>query len=189
MTPEIEREITWKVRSGFYSKEDLLETICEDIDDESESDPAEVEAAIDAAWSQWIAEQESWPPETDCNRLDRVFDALNQKGVIALQNAGVTQSDGYSDVYEIYKQSPHPESVAGYCFYHAQDLERAVEGIGLFLAFGPMDSKKEETDGPAVGRIIVGELAKEGLEVKWNGTFSQRIHVPRIDWKRRVSEE
>jgi hypothetical protein len=47
----------------------------------------------------------------------------------------------------------------------------------------------EETLGPEVGRRIKAALATEGFDVKWDGTFAQRIHVTRIDWKKRIAEK
>jgi len=45
--------------------------------------------------------------------------------------------------------------------------------------------KKEETEGPRIGAMIVEELARVGFAVTWNSTFNQRILIPAIDWKRR----
>ena len=106
-------------------------------------------------------------------------------GIIALQNAGYTQSDGYDDIRQSYRRHSDRDTVIGYCFYHGQDLERAVHGEGLYLAFGPVDANKEETEGPRIGAMIVEELTRAGFAVTWNGTFGQRIFVPTIDWKRR----
>lgn len=124
-----------------------------------------------------------WPDVTDCDRLDAVFSALSSKGIVTLQNAGYTQSDGHSDVAEAYHDHPHKDRLIGYCFYHGQDLERAVVGEGLYLAFGPMDASREASEGPSIGALIAEELRRGGLEVVWDGTFDQRIFVPR---KRRV---
>ena len=76
--------------------------------------------------------------------------------------------------------------VVGYCFFHGQDLERALDGEGLYLAFGPIDPSQEPTDGPEVGKRVVAALAKEGLPADWDGTFSKRILLPRFEWKRRI---
>ena len=105
-------------------------------------------------------------------------------GVIALHDAGYTQSDGYEDVMEEYHESP--DGIVGYCFYHEQDLERAMEGGGLMLAFGPIDPKLEDTEGPTTGQHIVRELEAEGFKVAWDGTFNRRIHLPEFVWRRRV---
>jgi hypothetical protein len=115
--------------------------------------------------------------------INDAFEALNYRGVIAIQNAGYTQSDGYSDVGEVYDSLDDP-SVVDYCFYHGQDLERAVHGEGLYLAFGPIDPRKERTDGSRVGRVVVEELSKVGLSAEWDGTFKQRIFVPKLVWRR-----
>jgi len=102
-----------------------------------------------------------------------------------LQNAGYTQSDGFDDFREAYCNLSDGADIIGYCFYHGQDLERAVAGGGLYLAFGPVNASDEQTKGPEVGRIIVEELRRAGFDVAWDGTFDQRIFVPRFDWKQR----
>ncbi|HEX5219501.1 MAG TPA: hypothetical protein VFZ59_08025 [Verrucomicrobiae bacterium] len=114
-----------------------------------------------------------------------MFEALNRRGIVALQNAGYTQSDGYDDCGQAYNERPDKESVIGYCFYHGQDVERAVAGEGLYLAFGPIDPQDEEIKGPEVGRVVVGELQRAGFQTNWDGTFKTRIFIPKLDWKRR----
>src|SRR6185295_1242458 len=97
--------------------------------------------------------------------LDTAFAAINKRGVIAMHNAGYTQSDGYDDFREAYSQHPNQRSILGYCFYHEQDIQRAVRGGGLYLAFGPVDPDDEETKGREVGNIIREELERAGLKV------------------------
>ncbi len=184
--PEQRREIDLFVRGGFYSKRELVQIFCEGMYEPGELPKKEVTAEIDKAFTKLLAAQKRWPAITDCDRLDRVFDVLNAQGIIALQNAGYTQSDGYDDVREEYAKRKKQQPI-GYCFYHGQDLERAVAGVGLYLAFGPMDAKKEQTEGPRVGKLIVAALRDEGFEVKWDGSFAQRIFVTNLDWKKRVA--
>jgi hypothetical protein len=148
-------------------------------------DVASVAAAIDAATEEWNNEKKQWPAVTDCDRLDKAFAAINNRGVITLQNAGYTQSDGYDDFREAYDHHANKSNVIGYCFYHGQDLERAVRGGGLFLAFGPTDPAAEETQGPHVGNIVREELERVGLEVVWDGTFANRMHIPHLVWRKR----
>ena len=179
------KEITAQVRSGFEERERIVEIFCEEMYEPGELDQDEVEAAVDAAIATHESEKASWPRVTDCDRLDSVFEALNRRGIVALQNAGYTQSDGYDDCGQAYEERTDKERVIGYCFYHGQDLERAVAGQGLCLAFGPIDPKDEETKGPEVGRIITEELHQAGFQTDWDGTFKTRILVPKLDWKRR----
>jgi hypothetical protein len=184
LAPKTKEEIATLVRSGFYERERLQEIVCEEMYAPGELDTTEVERAIDDALTALAAEKADWPAVTDCDLLDQAFIALQERGIIALQNAGSTQSDGYSDVRETYDSSPDARRIWGYCFYHGQDLDRAVQGGGLFLAFGPIDPKDEESRGAEVGNAIRDELVRVGLRVQWNGTFSERILIPDIVWQK-----
>jgi hypothetical protein len=185
LSSEVLREIDGFVRGGFEERDRIIEILCEEMYGPEELDQAEVTVAVDAALASLEKDKAAWPPMTDCDKLDQVFEALNTLGIIALQNAGYTQSDGYDDVKEIYHRRSDRDKVIGYCFYHGQDLERVVNGEGLYLAFGPMDAQDEEIEGPRVAAMIVEELKRMGFSAQWNGTFNQRIYVPAINWKRR----
>jgi hypothetical protein len=185
LSPDTLREIDGLVRGGFEERDRIIEILCQEMYAPEELDEAEVTAAVDAAFASLVRDKTTWPTTTDCDRLDGVFAALNRHGIIALQNAGCTQSDGYDDVQQIYAERSDRDTIIGYCFYHAQDLDRAVHGQGLHLAFGPMDAQMEDREGPRIGAMITDELTRAGFSVTWDGTFAQRIFVPAIDWKRR----
>jgi Domain of unknown function (DUF6891) len=187
MEQETRDEIRTWVRMGFHSAEELREIFCEEMYEPGELDEDEVVKAIEADRSELLAEQKSWPARTDCDKLDEVFEALNAQGIIALQNVGYTQSDGYDDVMELFHESEDKSFFRGYCFYHGQDLERVVRGEDLFLAFGPVDPEKEQTEGPKVGSAIVTEFQRQGFNAVWDGTFDKRISVTNIEWKKRIS--
>ena len=189
MAPETLEQISTLVRSGFYLKEIVMEILCEEMYAPGELDPAEVSSVLDTELQKLSTEEASWPDVTDCDRLDIVFAALNARGIVALQNAGHMQDDGYDEVWEAYPDAADDEHTLGYCFYHGQDMERAVRGGGLCLAFGPVEPEDMATKGHEVGRIIKHELERVGFHVEWDGTFKQRILIPRIDWKRRLSDE
>lgn len=178
-------EIQARVRGGFDDRDRIVEVICEEMYEPGQVNPEEVETEVARAFAAKREEKKRWPKVTDCDRLDAVFAALDSRGIVSLQNAGYTQSDGYDDVLYALEQRGQPSNVVGYCFYHGQDLERAVRGLGLYLAFGPVDPKLEESEGPKVGAAVVEELQKEGFKAVWDGTFDQRIFVPEIDWKKR----
>jgi hypothetical protein len=188
MLPEPREQIGVLVRSGFYPKEVIVEIVCKELHAPGELDADEVSSVLNLEFQKLAAEQSSWPDVTDCDRLDNVLAALNHQGVVALQNAGYTPDEGYDSVWEAYPDASDDERTIGYCFYHGQDMERAVRGGGLCLAFGPVDPSEEETKGPVVGRIIQQELEKAGFQVQWDGTFTQRIFVPSVDWKRRLPD-
>jgi len=91
-----------------------------------EIDKNELVSELDVQFEQYEEEKLKYPEVTDCDRLDSAFSKMNRRGVIALQNAGYTQSDGYDDVREIYSRNKESKTIVGYCFYHGQDLERIL---------------------------------------------------------------
>jgi sorbitol-specific phosphotransferase system component IIA len=177
------RNAVW---SGFYTKEEVTEMLAEWLEDEGgEDDEAALETVLQQELAAKKAAEATWPPITDCDRLDQAFGALWAAGIIALQNAGYTMSDGLDDVAEVRAEG-ESEGIRGYCFYHGQDLERAVGGKGLMLAFGSFDD--EAARKIAVGQTVQAALREVGLVVEWNGEPETRLHLPLIDWKRRGIE-
>jgi hypothetical protein len=166
--------------SGFYDEAEV-ELMMEDILEEG-VDADEMQRYIAAEFAKKIAAEKSWPKETDCDRLDRVFAALEMSGICTLRNAGYTMSDGLSDIGEELDERGM-KNFHGYCFYHGQDMERVVNGEGLLLAFG--DLKDEAAGKTKVGREICAALEKAGFKAEWNGDPEHRIELPTIDWKRR----
>jgi hypothetical protein len=171
------------VWSGFHSEADAASMLEDHLSEEPALiDPDAIRKALATEFKTKLTAEKSWPKETDCDRLDRVFEALNAQGICALQNAGYTQSDGFSDVSEVIAEEGR-EKFRGYCFYHGQDLERALSGHGLLLAFGDLD--QSEAQSIAIARAIVEALKNERFTATWDGTAKQRIDVRNIDWKRR----
>jgi hypothetical protein len=178
-------EISIAVRGGFDDRDRIIEVFSEERYEPGELDENELAAAVDRAIRQHENEKLGWPSVTDCDRLAVAFSRLNAKGIIAIHNAGYTQSDGYDDVRQMHDEHPDKDAVAGYCYYHGQDLKRAVQGRGLYLCFGPIDPENEQTEGPRIGAVIASELEINGFSVEWDGSFSKRIFIPTFDWKNR----
>lgn len=89
---------------------------------------------------------------------------------------------GLQQVRDVVASHP-PGTFHGYCFYHGQDLGRAVTTGHLFLAYGDVEAT---TDGSiAIGKIVTQAFRGEGLVCEWNADFEKRILVMDIDWKRR----
>jgi hypothetical protein len=177
-------QIDWMARSGFYDHDTILEIVTEQMFEPGEVDADAASAAIrERLLAKRVAEA-SWPDETDCDRLDAAFATLNAAGIVALQNAGYTLSDGIDDVSEVYAELGGADSgIVGYCFYHSQDLERATNGAGLMLAFG--DIRGDDEKGIEVGRAIVVVMKSCGFDVSWSESLKERIGLPDLDWKRR----
>ena len=178
-------QINVLARSGFETPKRVVEILCEEAYEPGGLISREVETSVEEAFRALQAEMKSWPEITDCDRLDKVFASLNSKGIVSVQNAGYTQSDGFDAVKEAARLRADRNNLIGYCFYHGQDLERAVSGGGLYLAFGPKNPVREQEDGPVIGATIVQQLQESSIATEWNGSFNQRIYLPALDWKRR----
>jgi bifunctional non-homologous end joining protein LigD len=103
-------------------------------------------------------------------RLDAVFDRLSKAGLVALQDAGYTQGDGFADCAEVFRdRGGEGAGLHGFCYYTRQDLNRAKRNSQLSLAFWgapegqPLDMEK-------VGRLIVETFQENGFVVSWNGS-------------------
>ncbi|QNK64594.1 ankyrin repeat domain-containing protein [Pedobacter sp. PAMC26386] len=105
--------------------------------------------------------------------LDVVFNGLVNNGLIVLQDAGTTQSDGFGDCAELFSQHKDQSSVVGFCFYTRQDLNRAKKTSELPLAiWGAPNGKIKDTEN--VGNIVADAFRKAGINVGWNGSGSMR---------------
>jgi bifunctional non-homologous end joining protein LigD len=110
-------------------------------------------------------------------RIDGVFEALTKAGLVTLQDAGSTQSDGFSDCVEAFhERGGEAAGVHGFCFYTRQDLNRAKSASQLSLAYwgAPQGA---DADMLRVGELVVEHFRKAGFEVRWNGAASMRPEV------------
>lgn len=168
------------VWSGFYTPDEVHQII-DDLQEDG-ADETMLRAAVAPEFEKKAEAEKAWPPVTDCDRLDSVFERLTTRGILCLHNAGYTMSDGHEDANEALSNQPE-NAYFGYCFYHGQDLERAVNGEGLMLAY-------DHVEGDVPGKSLVGLVIKEELEIagfslEWDGTSNKRINIPQMDWKRR----
>ena len=171
------------VWSGYYSADAINKRI-DDILDAS-CDEKALRGAIVPELAAKIAAEKDWPGVTDCDRLDSVFYRLHEDGICALGNTGYEMSDGYPEVAEVVASAP-ANHYRGYCFYHGQDVEGALAGHGLALAFGALDDDPQR--GIAVGNAVVEALSEAGFDVAWDGSISTRISIPKFSWQRRSKQ-
>ncbi|WP_447926803.1 DUF6891 domain-containing protein [Vreelandella sp. EE27] len=170
------------VWGGFDTPEDIQEVISDLLEDDA--DEQMLRESVSIEFKKKLAAEESWPQITDLDRLDSVFQALRAKGILCLHNAGYTMADGHDDSNEVLSVYPKA-TFFGYCFYHGQDLERAIDSEGLMLAYDHVNGDVAEKIN--VAQIMQEELEKAGFAVDWDGTTNQRINIPEFDWKNRFN--
>lgn len=176
---EISDHITEMVLFGFMSDDEILEDVEEEFDGE-DYNPDWVQSQIKRIRSE---RQTADAGAGDFRKLAAIFDELNRQGIIALHKAGYTKQDGYADVAEVYHTAKDAgKNPFGFCFYHTQDLQRAVnpDMQNLFLAFDSIS--QDDDEAITIGNTIVRLLVKQGFDVDWNGTIEQRIEITHINW-------
>jgi hypothetical protein len=181
---EAEAYIQTQVRSGFYSRQQVLEQGRRQF----MNDPAyrdcltddDLRQLIDQAIAQQLQEERSWPRHTDCDALDVAFAALERGGIAARHDYACCQTCGHNDIQAELAQG---RDVRGYVFYHRQDTEKALAGYGLMLSYGAMSS--DERAQLKIGQQIVFALRDAGLEVAWSGNPYERIYIRHFQWQRR----
>ncbi len=182
---EMHGSIRRDVAAGFRSPDDIVAGVVELFDDGA--DPAVLDVAVRRMVrdivEMHLAEQATWPDVTDCERLDAAFARLDQAGIVCRQNVSCCGRCGAVEIWgEIGEARQAGRDVRGYAFYHVQDTDRALDGDGLYLAFGSL-AETEDT-ALAVAREITDVLEQHGLRTDWNGCWERRIGVS-LDWKRR----
>ena len=168
--------IVSQVRMGFLSIEEIKDNISEEIEDNGFEDEISEEWAfkhIDKEWNALIAESKNWKKPTDTERLVKAFDELCASNIIALHNTGYETSDGE---YEVKSD--------GYCFYHGQDLARAIdkENPNLYIAFQKVENNDDNVT-IGVGKKIVAVLKKHGFAVDWEEKPTKKILIPNFKWQ------
>lgn len=172
-----------QVWSGYYDAEEIFDRAFEALEEEwydattDDIDDKALKTLIDKEFEQKRKDEQSWPAKTDCDRLTQAFDELTNLGILALENAGYTMDEGWSDFREAAELE---DDVRGGCFFHGQDLERAVSGEGLLLAFGATDGGNDAT----IAREVVEVLKRHGFSPTWDGDPQKRIELP-INWQKK----
>jgi len=180
----LEHIVSVDCRAGLFDEANILEALREVIEGElGEPAPAlfeELAARARVGLEARAREEASWAERTLNDRLDSAFDDLDARGIAAAQSLGSTTQEGASLIDE--RCAARGDAVRGSVFYHRQDIERAVEGEGLLLAF---TSYGADADGAAIGREVVHVLKHHGVPVSWDGNARSRIQIDPFVWQRR----
>lgn len=183
-----------QVRMGFLPIDEIKENIIEEIEDNEFEDEISEEWAfekIDEEYQKLLEESKNWKTPTDTEKLINAFDELCDQNIIALHNAGYTTSDGEDEVIEVERELRENDVVSdGYCFYHEQDLARAIviENPGLYIAFQKVDNSDEATT-IAVGKKVAEVLRNNGFQVNWDESARTKIEIPGFRWQKIFDED
>lgn len=139
-------------------------------------------ASIRKAEADLATREAAWPAQTDNDKLTAAFGKLNEAGIYAVEHFGAMASDAG----ELYGQIRGDGRWRGYCFYHSQDLVRAVTGGTLMLRYSAAADQPTDDQNRAIGQAVMEALQQLGLKPKWNGDPNTTISLP-LTWQRRAA--
>lgn len=167
---------------GFYTAEDVDDIVAYSS---FPGKPEVLRKALLQGFAMKDEEAKEWPEVTDCDRLDAAFAQLNNAGIIALHYAGWDNSDGIEEVDEERERRP---DARGYCFYHEQNIDAALDDMCFHLSFGALP-RGDSDAAREVGEQVVEALKMHGLRVEWDGSSETKIKLTRFVWLRRGPPE
>jgi len=189
----IYESIVSQVRMGFLPIDEIKDNIIEEIEDNGFEDEISEDWAneqIDKEWGNLISESKNWKSPNDTERLTEAFDELCDQNIIALHNAGFETSDGEYEVLEVERALRENGQMSdGYCFYHEQDLARAIakDNPSLYIAFQKINNEDDKIS-IEVGKKVVEVLKHHGFAVDWNESANTKILIPNFKWQRIYDE-
>jgi hypothetical protein len=189
MNEEVKQEALTQVEldimGGFESEEELFENIRDMFYEEDNFDEEWLQKIIAEKFQNHQDESVGWKHPTDFEKLANTFDELIKEKIVCLHNAGITKSDGEGDCMEVIERLAKLGIKAiGFCYYHSQDLARAVDPEIRNLYLGFDSPTQDDNEALMVANKIVDKLRKNGFEVSWPATVSERIEIKNIDWKK-----
>lgn len=174
------------IKSGFESLEDIIAETLETVEDEGwENEIGEewIQENVTREYEKHSQTSKTWQQPTDPERLRQAFDSLCQQQIIALHNAGYETSDAVYEASDIWKDAEDEGlTPIGYCYYHGQDLERAIEDDLLMIGFYGA-TENNEKEAIIIGNKVVGALQTVGFEIDWNGSAKKRIAIRNFKWQ------
>jgi hypothetical protein len=184
---EAERVATSAILAGFTPRETLIERVIDTIldnstdknDDHLSTADQDARRIVTRLWDEQLHKQEGWPDETDADRIERAFAALEKKNILTRMNFTCCNTCGSAEI-----GGDRQEEDRGYAFFHEQSMETAISNGELYINFGSFS--RSVTRDVEVGKTIVRALKKAGLTVKWNNDPDTKIKVESVRWLRRL---
>ena len=179
------QEIELSLRDNVETPEQIVERVVEIFSLKGKA-KNQTATQVAAAHQAFLQQQAQWPAITDYDRLLKAFDVLFDQGIIALPAAGFYSDEAHDEVMYFAKNHWGQYDYQAYCYFTLQSMRHASKGEGLDLSFGPLDSQLEEILGVEIGQTIVKALREQGFNPSWDGTFNQRVMLPKFDWRQHI---
>ncbi len=185
---EVLKQVEKDIKIGFETEEELFESISEMFSDDFNE--KWLEKTINSRFKKYRNESLNWSRPTDFDRLRNAFKDLILQKIVCLDNAGYTKHDSIAECEEAIKELDKIGVQAiGYCYYHTQNIESAInpQEESLFLGFGSATADEKETT--LIGNKIIEMLHKNNLKTEWGGSGEEKIKIVEIVWQRLPEED
>jgi len=183
-------QIELDVKFGFENEQQIFEGLEDMFYEEDDIDEEWLKQTIHQQYNQHQKEALQWAKPTGFDKLAKAFDQLIAQKIVCLHNAGYTKQDGAGDCMETIERLEELGVKAnGFCYYHSQDLARAIDPNtrNLYLGFDSVTQNDDEA--LQVAQMIIAAVTENGLQVNWPGTVTQRLEIVNIDWKKIPDDE
>lgn len=161
---EASDNIRFRVWSGYYDQDEVFDIVTDEVDEADGEDEEWLRGAIDREFGRKREAERDWPATTDCDRLDRAFESLQGRGILTRHRCGMTIQDGLDVIDRLDNDAGDKRSdLVGYCYYHLQDMEAAMQPCGARSVCGwrsaaslravseppkPVNSSAKNSSGP-----------------------------------------
>lgn len=175
LVDELEYMIDLLTKSGFFSEDEIREILQDQF----------IEENID--FSGFNISLNNFD-NINFNKLEKVFEALASRNIVAIHNCGYDIEEGVGDAFELYVHLRNNKfNPDGFCFYTLEDVEEAIEEGMLKITFG--DFENNETKALQIGEIVAEALKSEGFSIVWDGTINNQIELNPFKWDKSFDED
>jgi hypothetical protein len=181
----INESIIRGIHLGDLSKDELIEVITEEVEDNEFDDIIVsnwITNTIDQRWVECIELHKKLEKPTDVDRLEKAFTNLNMQGIKTFHNCGYNSFDGHTEAAtQLLDQGVDN---VGYCFYHGQSLDCVtLSQATLHISHGYLGGiEPNPTKSKEIAILIVSALKDQGLKVAWSGDPDKNIKIEDFYW-------
>lgn len=184
---EIAQDLSDLFLSGCYDRDYILSMAQESATEEynRQLTKTELDKIMRLLWETYDRLSASWPEETTYDRLVQTLDALQEDGIYACHDGGITRQVA-SDV--AFMQAMDKSGVEGVVYYHDQAIENCVSGDVLTINYESLDDGPDSPDTAEIGRKVDRALEDAGFTTSWDGDASKAIKLLNFPWQRRLKK-
>lgn len=175
LAEEIEYLVCLLSKSGFFSREEILE-ILQDQFIEEEMDFSQIDIPLNES------------SNINFNKLENAFISLSQEDIVAIHNCGFDIEEGVADAFELFVHLKNNNfNPVGFCFYTLEDVEDCLFDNNLNITFG--DFENDEDKALEIGKAVAKSLKESGFEIEWDETINNQIKINPFEWDKSFSDD